>query len=806
MRPYSFSYIQILFFLFLTNYSYAQKSITLYGTITDKETGERLIGANVISRLSKQGAFSSTLGTYNLTIKPNGDSIFISYIGYKTLKTFVNTNIGEQKDFQLTPSAELGMVTVQSQRSNNDRIGVVQLSMKTLQALPSLGGEPDVMKGLQYLPGVKAGSEGSAGIYVRGGTPDQNLVLLDGVPVYNSAHLFGFVSTFNPSVIQNLELTKGGFPARYGGRLASVIDVRTREGNINQFKNEVKIGLVSSHIQTEGPIKKDKASFLISVRRSLYEAYFYPFGGSDNTNYYMGDLNAKIHYTLSKKDHLSFSVYGSKDRYSEKEKSSFGNATINAQTGIVWGNFIANLRWERNWTTRLFSNLVLYKNDYNFSVYSHSKRTRTAVTGQKDTIDIYNIDYNSKIKDWGANWIFYYNLNNAHNIKFGTNLVSHLFTPGVSTLLDYTGNNTPPIIKNTTGINALESRLFVEDNWKIGKFFQLNYGVHSSLFNVRKQQYSSIEPRLSAMYTPSEVFNIKASYTQMKQYLHLLSNSGLGLPTDLWVPPTDKILPQAAQQTSVGIFYHIEDWFDVTLEAYQKTMTGLIDYKEGASFLIQGNDWETKVASNGKGDSRGLELLLERKTPRFSGWLGYTLAKTTRQFDAINKGLPYAYKYDRRHEVSVVGVYKLSERWELSGAFVFSTGNAITLPKSVYLTTAYPSHNFSDGVSSNSQLININLSSEASQAPPVAVFDYGGKNSSRMPNYHRLDVGVNRHKEKRRGDATLNFSIYNVYARTNPYYVKYIFTGGTNSSNGNGNFQIVSLFQFIPAVSWYRRF
>ncbi len=799
----------LFFFLLLTkNTAFCQKKAVAYGTITDKETGERLIGANVISRATKQGTFSSALGTYNLSIKAEGDTLEVSYIGFKPLKIYVNAQKEVQLTLQLIPSVELGAVTIESQRFNNDRVGVVQLSMKTLKSLPSLGGEADPMKGLQYLPGVKAGSEGSAGIYVRGGTPDQNLILLDGVPVYNSAHLFGFVSTFNPSVIQSLELTKGGFPARYGGRLASVIDVRTRNGNSNKNKNEVKIGLISSHIQSEGPLKKEKASYLISLRRSLYEAYFLPQRlfkeGSEATNYYLMDLNVKIHYTASPKDNLSFSVYGSKDKYKSIESNTPNKYS---EVGIYWENFIASLRWERNWNKNLFSNFVFYKNNYNFSVYSHSSSKRFGASGAKDTINSYNVDYDSKIKDWGANWIFYYNPNNKHNIKFGVNAITHRFAPGVTAIAaTFEDSITIPSIKQVKNIDALEARAFVEDSWKINKYLQFNFGVHSSIFNVQQRSYTSLEPRLSTVLMPTNNFNIKASYTTMQQYLHLLTNSGLGSPTDLWVPPTAKVAPQYAQQWSLGTFYRPNDNFAITLEAYQKKMRGLIDYKEGASFLIQADDWENKVATNGTGDARGIELLVEHNSSKLNAWFSYTLAKTTRQFATINQGQTFPYKYDRRHEISLVGVYEITKKWEFSTSFVYATGNALTLPRSVYVTSAYPVQNFSGGANLNQPIINLNIRDNNYSIPQVAVFDYGGKNSSRMPDYHRLDIGFNRHVEKNRGDATLNFSIYNVYARRNPYYVRYKFANTFDPKSNNGSFQVVSIFQFVPAVSWLRRF
>ena len=784
---------------------------TIYGEIIDAESSEKLIGATISSVSTQKGTFTNSLGTFSLVLPNLEDSLDVSYVGYKRKRIYVAAQNQDKITVALESSLTLNTVVVKASRHNDDRMSITQLSLPMLRAIPMLGGERDIMRGLQLMPGIKAGSEGSVGLNVRGGSPDQNLILLDGIPIYNAAHLFGLSSVFNTAAIKTVEVVKGGFPARYGGRLASVIDISTKDGNMNEFQAEGNIGLISSHIQVEGPIVKQKASFLFSVRRSLYELYFLPKrlaegGNSENPNYWMGDINAKLNYKVNAKNHFFATAYLSKDNFREREFQNSVRFTTDSRVGLNWSNAVFSAKWQRNWSPKLFSNMILYKNNYKFSIYSHYKKTDKGLNAP-DTISIYNNDYDSDIRDVGLTWAFYYNLNDKHNLKFGTNVIRHQFLPGVSAIVDTSTTNVFNTPKPTgNSIAALESRFYVEDNWNINSVFQLNYGVHVSAFSVRGKQYSSLEPRISSKITFSDRFNIKLGYAQMQQYIHLLTNSGAGLPSDLWIPPTDKLRPQSSVQYGISFNYDLpKQAINISIEAYYKTMKGLIDYKEGSSFLIQGKDWESKIEQSGKGEAYGTELLIEKTMGKWKGWVGYTLAWSNRQFTGINQGKTYPYKYDRRHEISIVSTYALSKRWEWSAAWIFATGNAITLPTSQYTSSAFFNNQTSDPPT-KANIINLNVDGGEIYRTPYEIFNYGSKNSSRIPNYHRLDVGLNCHKIKKRGEVTWSFSIYNIYARPNPYYIRYNYAARNTQNTNKGSFKAVSIFQLIPSIAYYRKF
>lgn len=650
-------------------------------------------------------------------------------------------------------------------------------------------GEADVMKTLQLLPGVQSGSEGSSGLYVRGGGPDQNLILLDGVPVYNADHLFGFFSVFNPDAISNVTLIKGGFPAPYGGRLSSVVDIRLKEGNLRKYTGEASIGTIASKFVFEGPIIKDKTSFIVSARRTYIDVLAAPLiaavnsaaGGSSKlrAGYYFYDANIKLNHSFSEKDRIFVSAYLGRDKAYVKDKDEYLYLdTINTSsnnTGLYWGNITTAFRWNHVFSKRLFANTTLMFSDYKFDTfmeYGEDRGTRTLAS--------YKYDYFSGITDMGGKLEFNYYPTPRHDIRFGGNYLYHAFKPGVSTYkqtietlnLSQTFGNNP--------IYANEYYAYLDDNISISGRLRADIGVHYSGFVLKNEWYDSWQPRLSLRYLASETFSIKAAFTTMEQYIHLLTNSTVGLPTDLWLPSTDSIHPQKSIQGAIGFAYNFRDKWDFTLEGFYKTMDNLIEYKEGASFFDIGQNWESKIES-GRGWSYGVEFLARKNIGKLTGWIGYTLAWSWRQFDNLNFGEPFPYKYDRRHDISVVLLYKLNEHVDFGATWVYGTGNAITL-----------------GVARYEDIGSI---FEGMYYYTSEVEHYNGRNSYRSPAYHRLDFSANFHKQNKIGERTWSVGLYNAYSRQNPFYLYF----GYNNW-GQRVLKQVSLFPIIPSVRYALKF
>ncbi len=802
----------------------AQNSWTISGYVEDVTSGEKLIGANVYDVESGIGTATNAYGFYSLTI-PEKDSLFltVSYVGYKSkcIRLFLKKD--QVLNLALSPIIELEEIEVKATSGdiNDGGMDLFHLPVKQIRSLPALIGEPDVIKVLHLLPGVKFGVEGSVGFYVRGGSPDQNLILLDGVPIYNASHLFNFVSIFNPASISNIEFIKGGFPARYGGRLASVLDVRTKEGNMKAYGGEVTLGVVSSKFMFEGPIVKEKCSFVASARRSLYEVYTMAAmskqkdrNNRDFTNLYFYDLNAKVNYIFSDADRVYLSYYHGWDKYLERSVFSVPEESIVGRTdnSISWGSSIFSLRWNHLWGNKLFSNFILYRNNYLFVIQINDFLEEKGISGVDKFEQTFS--FNSRVLDYGGGGDFFYTPSSRHDIKFGVSAIRHRFIPGVKVRRNFFNGVQDPLSDTSDAIviRTWEGRGYMEDNIQLSEDLMLNAGFHVSFFVVNGKWYHSLEPRLSMRFVLGDRVAWKASYSAMQQYIHLLTNSSVGLPTDLWVSPTENVPPQKADQIATEFVFYPEENYEISLGAYYKNMSGLIDYKEGITFLIEGRDWEKKVAVNGRGEAYGMELFFQKKIGKLTGWLGYTLSWVDRQFDEINEGRTYPFKYDRRHDVSLMGVYKMSPKVEFSFVWVFATGNAVWLPVSVYPSSLYPPNSNvfyslpevpDEGVSFIGFPRGVFFTRQ-----PTDIFVYGDKNSSRMPNYHRLDVGVNFYKKKQKVESIWNLSVYNIYARRNPYFVRYVQRGGSvlDPFSSQGSFELVSLFQLIPSISYTLKF
>lgn len=757
--------------------SLAQKH-TISGYVSDKKTQEKLIGANIFDSKSKSGTSTNTYGFFSLTLPDDSVKLFISYIGYAVQNKSFLLNANQNLNIDLVPDNQLQAVEIVAEQGEkieeSTRMGTINIPIEQLKKVPALFGEVDVLKVLQLLPGVKSGGEGSTGIYVRGGGPDQNLILLDGAPIYNASHLFGFFSTFNADAIKTVELTKGGFPARYGGRLSSVIDINMKEGNMRKYNVEGSIGIISSKLLIEGPIIKDKTSFIIAARRTYIDKLISPFikassGGSTNAGYYFYDLNLKVNHKISDRDRLFLSFYNGLDKLYLSDNGSSSGSDQELQAYLKWGNNLGAARWNHVFNSQLFCNTSVTYTQYKFAV-GLSVNDQLNDTKQSAV-------YSSGIRDWAGNVNFDYIPNPRHYVRFGGHYTYHTFETGAQ---QFKTTGFASDVDSTTGnpnIFSHEMSIYAEDDWKITEKLKINAGLHATGFLVQNNLYKSLQPRFSGRYLLGNNWSLKASYASMMQFIHLLSNSNVGLPTDLWVPATKLIKPQQSYQGALGFAKSVKNnMFEFSVEGYYKYMKDIIDYLDGADFIGGAGDWEHKVAQ-GTGWSYGAEFLLQKKKGKYTGWIGYTLSWTNRQFAQINDGKVYPYKYDRRHDISFVNIYKLSNKFDLAATFVYGTGNAISLPLQSYVAANVPGLNSTDGQY------------------------YGTKNNYRMAPYSRLDLSISKHKKKKWGVVTWSFGVYNAYSRQNPYFLYF-----RNNKQGRKELVQVSLFPLIPSLSYSFKF
>ncbi|MDX5417594.1 MAG: TonB-dependent receptor [Hymenobacteraceae bacterium] len=744
------------------------------GYVRDVLTGESLIGAAVFDVKSGQGTTTNSYGFYSLTFSTT-DSLYLtaSYIGYERQMQPIKLTQDLRYDFLLRGNASLATVEVVASKTEkieeSTRMSTISVPIEQIKAVPALLGEVDVIKSLQLLPGVQSGTEGSSGMYVRGGGPDQNLVLMDGAPVYNASHLFGFFSVFNADALNHIELVKGGFPARYGGRLSSVLDVSMKEGNMKEFHGEGAIGIIASKLTLEGPIKKDTASFMVSARRTYLDVLARPFMSKEQGvfGYFFHDLNAKLNYIITPKDRLYFSLYTGLDRFHAKSVygGDPGNPTYRSEdkAALDWGNNIMSLRWNRVLNNRLFVNTSATYSRYQFDIDIQNKDRRES--GSSD----FKLLYLSNIRDLSLKTDFDFLPNPNHYIRFGAQAVNHRFRPGAAQMKDVQNGETTNEMELGTNTEALETAVYVEDDVRLSEKLKINIGGRFNSFTVEGETYTSLEPRLAARYLLNNRLALKASYAQTSQFIHLLSNSGIGLPTDLWVPATKVVRPQRASQVAVGAAQTILDGqYEVSVEGYYKEMKDIIEYKEGASFTTTTSDnWENKVAI-GKGRAYGAEFFVQKKVGNTSGWLGYTLSWADRQFAELNYGERFPYRYDRRHDISLVVFHKLSNNWDFSSTWVYGTGNAVTLAEARYTAGMYE-----------------------------AIDVYSSRNGYRMRAYHRLDLGFSKTKKKSWGEIVNTFGLYNAYSRQNPFYMYY----GRGRDSEKVTYRQVALFPIIPSFT-----
>jgi outer membrane receptor for ferrienterochelin and colicin len=801
--------LSLLLGIFCTSPLLAQNH-TISGYIQDAQTGEKLIGANIFSEENLDGTASNNYGFFSLTMPEGTYEIIFSYVGYQAELRKIDLHQDIELMVGLDPSIgleEVKITATTSQSVKSTQMSAIDISVESIKKVPALLGEVDVIKAIQLLPGVQSGTEGASGLYVRGGGPDQNLILLDGTPVYNASHLFGFFSVFNADAINNVKLIKGGFPARYGGRSSSVLDISLKEGNLKEFKGSGSVGLIASKLTLEGPIIKDRTSFIISARRTYLDLLAQPMireiaGGDEysTTGYYFYDLNAKINHRISSKDHLYFSVYSGEDRfYQNQDPYTYlydGNLYTNeARSNLGWGNLTSALRWNHQFTSKLFSNTSLTYSNYDYEVRNYTEDIVETADGI--TNEINSLNFLSGIEDVAAKIDFDYLPAADHYVRFGANYIYHTFKPGASV---YQIKNEEigdlDTILGEDHVKASEFYLYIEDDYKISNRLKANAGLHYSGFLVNQKYYHSLQPRLAFRYLLSETLSLKTSYAMMQQYIHLLTNNNIGLPTDLWVPATDLIKPQRSHQVALGISRSFTDMYLVSVEGYYKTMDNLIEYSDGASFMGSNMGWEEKVES-GKGWSYGGELFLEKKLGTMTGWIGYTLSWTNRQFETLNQGEVFPYKYDRRHDVAVVLTFPLDERWDFSASWVYGTGTAHTLPTERYFGTSDNSYG-GDYFFTNDPNYYYDQNRPTTRTNFYDQLEHvDGRNSIRAANYHRLDLSFMKTKKTRWGESAWTLGVYNAYNRKNPfyYYIGY-------DDRGSRALRRVSIFPFIPSATY----
>ncbi len=763
-----------------SNKAVAQR-VTISGYVTDKASGERLLGASILHSTGN-GTTSNAYGFFSITVPASNDSVslLISYVGYNPFSITLKGNESKRITAELEQLKSLEEVVVTGKRKSDihktTQMSTVSVPAAFIKNIPAFLGEADVLKAIQLLPGIQAGTEGSNGIYVRGGGVDQNLILLDGVPVYNASHLFGFFSVFNADAVSSVDVMKGGFPARYGGRLSSVIDIRMKEGNNQEFHGEGGIGLIASRLTLEGPIKKGKSSFMISGRRTYADLFMRPIIRKQNNNdldvgYFFYDLNAKANIYITAKDHLYLSGYFGNDKFNSNE-NAFGSSTSSSKykSGIQWGNATAVVRWNHEFNRKLFSNATINYTRYKFDLFSdeHWLSNNSSESALQR--------YYSGINDISSKIDFDFLPSARHFIKAGGGIIWHKYSPGAfQTKVTGASYSIDTLLKRSF-LTSHEYDAYVEDDIKLTEKFKINAGLHFSSFLIQGRTYNSLQPRLSARLLVGKEMSIKASYVQMTQFIHLLTNSGIGLPTDLWVPATSTVPPQYCKQVAIGWAWNYKNDYEVSVEAYYKSMKNVIEYSEGASFLNTFDNWEQMVES-GKGKSYGTEFFVQKKKGKTNGLIGYTLSRTDRQFDHLNGGKAFPYKYDRRHDLKLAVVHEFTKRFQLSADWVFGTGVATTLPVAVY-----------------------------TDASGREIEVYTNRNSFRMPAYHRMDIGLKWTKQKKHYERAWLVNIYNVYNRLNAFYIYRDTEYDAATQTERHIFTKITLFPIIPSVSYQFKF
>ncbi|WP_431881341.1 TonB-dependent receptor domain-containing protein [Parabacteroides goldsteinii] len=797
------------------------KQVTVSGFVRDKRSAESLIGASVYEAHSRVGTASNNFGFFSLTLPPGDITIRSSYIGYTSHQHILN---GLERDtvlaIELEPSASLEEVVITGQSNDKQSVlstqmGALEINQQTIRSTPVMFGEADIIKTLQLTPGVSAGTEGTAGMYVRGGNVDENLFLIDGNPVYQINHIGGIFSAFNPEAISGMDFFKSGFPSRYGGRLSSVVDVHTKEGNMKEYHGSASIGLISGNLNFEGPIIKDRTSFNIGLRRTWLDVLSAPAVAIANkitkkdgtrlrARYAFHDLNLKVNHIFNDRSRMYLSLYNGNDVLKGgstdfPDQDSDNNYNYDSDVSLRWGNIMATAGWTYVFNNRLFGKVSGVFTRY----HSRLRNTEHDVVGNEGDEDYSDSfrenETNTGITDFGLRTSFDYLPASAHHIRFGGDYLVHRFHPEYNRSVAYEKNEETSVEIGQEFANDLlwghEAGVYAEDDWTLSSAVRLNAGLRFSLFNVQGKTYTGLEPRVSLRWLLDDNLSFKASYSRMNQYVHLISNSFISLPTDAWMPVTRKLKPLISDQVSAGFYYNLNKEYNFSVEGYYKTLDNLLEYRDGHTFTPSFVNWEDKLTA-GEGRSYGAEFMVRKETGRTTGWVGYGLSWSDRQFDELNQGARYPARFDNRHKLNIVVMHKISPKVELSAAWSYASGNHVTLSLENY---------YENGTGSPTN--NDNHYMDASES----IDYYEGRNNYQLPAYHRLDLGIKIYRPKKKGRMGIwTVSIYNVYSRMNPFMIyksdKTVPDPGSSYGKNVPVFKTIGIMPIIPSISYTYKF
>jgi hypothetical protein len=797
------------------------KQVTVSGFVRDKRSAESLIGASVYEAHSRVGTASNNFGFFSLTLPPGDITIRSSYIGYTSHQHILN---GLERDTVLTielePSASLEEVVITGQSNDKQSVlstqmGALEINQQTIRSTPVMFGEADIIKTLQLTPGVSAGTEGTAGMYVRGGNVDENLFLIDGNPVYQINHIGGIFSAFNPEAISGMDFFKSGFPSRYGGRLSSVVDVHTKEGNMKEYHGSASIGLISGNLNFEGPIIKDRTSFNIGLRRTWLDVLSAPAVAIANkitkkdgtrlrARYAFHDLNLKVNHIFNDRSRMYLSLYNGNDVLKGgstdfPDQDSDNNYNYDSDVSLRWGNIMATAGWTYVFNNRLFGKVSGVFTRY----HSRLRNTEHDVVGNEGDEDYSDSfrenETNTGITDFGLRTSFDYLPASAHHIRFGGDYLVHRFHPEYNRSVAYEKNEETSVEIGQEFANDLlwghEAGVYAEDDWTLSSAVRLNAGLRFSLFNVQGKTYTGLEPRVSLRWLLDDNLSFKASYSRMNQYVHLISNSFISLPTDAWMPVTRKLKPLISDQVSAGFYYNLNKEYNFSVEGYYKTLDNLLEYRDGHTFTPSFVNWEDKLTA-GEGRSYGAEFMVRKETGRTTGWVGYGLSWSDRQFDELNQGARYPARFDNRHKLNIVVMHKISPKVELSAAWSYASGNHVTLSLENYYEngTGSPTNNDNHYVGASE-----------------SIDYYEGRNNYQLPAYHRLDLGIKIYRPKKKGRMGIwTVSIYNVYSRMNPFMIyksdKTVPDPGSSYGKNVPVFKTIGIMPIIPSISYTYKF
>lgn len=770
----------IVTLVFLTNLNLHSQNVTVSGYVKNSKSYENLINATIRIDESNQSVFTNEFGFYSFKIKSNDTiKIIASYLGYQTVIKSVIANKNKTIDFLLIENNNIDSIIISNIKTVNQtkEIGTHTLQLEQIRMIPSLGEENDIIKAIQLLPGVQSGNEGSNGMFVRGGGIDENLILLDDVPLYNVNHLGGFVSAFNPNAINYVKIIKGGFPAKYGGRLSSIIDVRMFKGNQNKITTNFSISPITSNFSINGPIKKQKTTFMLSARAFYLGSLmrFVTLFNDYSIGYNFYDLNFKLTHKIDKKNIISFSFYKGNDRTIIKLDEFFIDLNNTGDLKTNWGNSLFAIKWNKIINSNLFVNTTLAHTKYKYKNTVHFKSKLDSST--------YYVNLNTSIKDLFLNSDFEYLISKNLKLNFGFASKFLLFQPAYTEYLYNSNDYQLDTTYKISPIFALDNSIYAETDFTILKIFSFRTGLRFNDYFVQNEHFTNIEPRIVFLIKTSKNSSIKSSYSQTQQNVHLISGSSTSMPMDIWATSDNIIHPSNSQQTTIGFYTSLfKKKIELSVETYYKTSTNLVTFKEGATYLSIVSDWTDKLETNGLGKSYGLEFFLEKKQGKTTGWISYTLSETKRKFENINFGNEYYFKYDRRHNLSIILVQNITKNLTFSSTWVYGSGYPYTLPVARY--------------DIDNEIINDAWISSPSEQ--IVLFaDY---NQFRMKAYHRMDLAINWSKTKNQKTKTLSLSIYNVYNRKNPYsyYLKQV--------DDTWNIYQQSLFPIIPSISYSLKF